>query len=262
MTSEQCELLLDYFNGQLTKEQREAFEAHLAECESCQEELLELQQLTEDLPYSSEPVEPPEGMKKRVLSNVIGANTDTDTNDNPEPDNITSLSNENRQPKKKRSGWYKPLVAAVLTISLVGNGAALVYLTNSNEEQGAEQEPEQTDTDFSLDAVQQTQDLQPSEGITAEANAMLIEQNDNMNLVVQASDLPQLEGEETYQVWMLEGENPYRAGTFVTDQDGFGAVSYLMDYEEDHNFDTIAITKEPDADSQEPQGDILLSSPL
>ncbi|ASN07123.1 anti-sigma factor [Virgibacillus necropolis] len=262
MMSKTCDLLLDYFNNQLTNEQREEFEAHLLACEECQEELEELQQLTEDLPYSSEAIDPPSGMKERVLSNIVNSTNTSETETEPEVEQMKSSKvtpiESKKEPKKKKTGWYKPLIAAVLTLSLVGNGAALIYLSDEPEATEPTNEPEET----SLDTIQKMLSLSPSEGINAEATAMMIEQNNKTNLVIQASDLPQLEGEETYQVWVLEDGKPYRAGTFVSNEEGNGAVSYIMNYEGEHQWDTVAITKEPNADSQTPQGDILLSSPI
>ncbi|WP_100012796.1 anti-sigma factor [Lentibacillus sediminis] len=270
------DLLLDYFNGQLSEEERKAFEEHLTECADCREELRELEELTEDLPFSSEPVAPPEGMKERVLSNITGTAGASDAKDNPEPsDNTITLGKESQQPepKRKKMSWYKPLMAAVLTLSLAGNGAALIYMSNNEttepappqetppEETPPEETPEETEQP-TLDIVQQIHELQPSEGVDAQATATMIEQSENTNLVVQASDLPPLEGEETYQVWVLEDGTPFRAGTFVTNEQGVGAVSYLMEYEGEHQFDTLAITREPNAHSEVPQGDILLSAPL
>ncbi|GAB4072697.1 hypothetical protein GCM10028778_04420 [Barrientosiimonas marina] len=256
MTANHCDRLLDYFNNQLTGEQKAAFEAHLLECDDCRKELVELEQLTEDLPYSSEPVDPPSGMKRRVLSNVIKQTAD----DGHEKDNIVPVSEGQNEPFKKRRGWYRPLIAAVLTLSLVGNGAAVIYLTN-NDEQATEQAPEPGE-DVSRDTLETVKTLQPSKGVKAQATAMMIGQNNQTSLVVQASGLEELEDEETYQVWVLKDKQPYRAGTFVPNEDGDGGVSYVMDYEGETNFDTIAITKEPDANSQTPQGDILLSSSL
>ncbi|WP_010529379.1 anti-sigma factor [Lentibacillus jeotgali] len=255
MTANHCDRLLDYFNDQLTDEQKAEFEAHLLECEDCRMELAELEQLTEVLPYSSEPVDPPSGMKERVLSNVIGEKAD----DVHEEENVVPVPESRNEPAKKRRGWYKPLMAAVLTLSLVGNGAAVIYITNNEQTTEPAPEPE---GGVSLDTLETMRTLQPSEGVNAQATAMMISQNDQTNLVVQANGLEELEGEETYQVWVLEGEQPYRAGTFVPNEDGDGGVSYVMDYEGEQNFDTIAITKEPDANSQTPQGDILLSSSL
>ncbi|WP_430788712.1 anti-sigma factor domain-containing protein [Virgibacillus flavescens] len=261
MMSNKCDLLLDYFNNQLTREEQEEFELHLLACEECQEELSELQQLTEDLPYSSEAIEPPSGMKDRVLSNVLNEATNSESvveTEEKEINNVTPINGWNEPKKQKKSGLVKPLIAAVLTISLVGNAAAFIYLSDEDDDSETTTEPE----DPSLDEIQKMVSLSPSEGISAEATAMMIEQNSKTNLVVQANDLPELEGNETYQVWVLEDGKPYRAGTFVSNENGNGAVSFIMNYEGKHQWDTIAITKEPDANSQTPQGDIVLSSPL
>ncbi|RIU89069.1 anti-sigma factor [Oceanobacillus picturae] len=263
--AKQCERLIDYFNNQLTEREREEFELHLMECASCQEELAELEELTMDLPLGVDIVEPPEGMKARVLSNVTNGNSDMeDAQSSDKTPKVTDIKDKKDiPPLKKKKSWYKPLIAATLTLSLVGNGMALIYL-NQEEPDSAEpsepSEPEQEEV--TLDTLSQKHTLQPSEGVSAQATALMIEQNNNINLVIQAEDLPPLSGEEAYQVWVLEDGKPYRAGTFVSSEDGSGAVSYVMDYGEEYNFDTIAITKEPNANSQQPQGDILLSSPL
>ncbi|WP_042220415.1 anti-sigma factor [Oceanobacillus manasiensis] len=261
--AKQCDRLIDYFNNQLTEREREAFEIHLGECASCQEELAELEELTMDLPFGVDAVEPPEDMKDRVLSNVKNVNQ---VKDNAQSSDTTTKvtdikDKKDMPPLKKKKSWYKPLIVATLTLSLVGNGVALIYLNQEEKpESTAPSEPEQEEV--SLDTLSQKHALQPSEGVSAQATALMIEQNNHVNLVVQAEDLPPLSGEEAYQVWVLEDGTPYRAGTFISSEDGTGAVSYVMDYDKEYNFDTIAITKEPNANSQQPQGDILLSSPL
>jgi hypothetical protein len=263
--AKQCERLIDYFNNQLTEKEREEFEIHLMECASCQEELAELEELTMDLPFGVDAVEPPEGMKDRVLSNITNGNS---VKDNAQSSNktpkVTDINDKKDMPPlKKKKSWYKPLIAATLTLSLVGNGMALIYLNQEEPDSAGPTEPtEPEQEEVSLDTLSQKHALQPSEGVSAQATALMIEQNNNINLVIQAEDLPPLSGEEAYQVWVLEDGKPYRAGTFVSSEDGSGAVSYVMDYGEEYNFDTIAITKEPNANSQQPQGDILLSSPL
>ncbi|KAF4324623.1 hypothetical protein G195_001951 [Phytophthora kernoviae 00238/432] len=56
----------------LEAEEVAAFEAHLAHCESCRQEVRELQEVTGFLPLAAEPVAPPPGMRARVLGNVLG----------------------------------------------------------------------------------------------------------------------------------------------------------------------------------------------
>ncbi|GGJ66267.1 anti-sigma factor [Virgibacillus salexigens] len=251
MMDKQCDLLLDYFNGHLTNQQKAAFESHLKDCPSCQEELKELEELTMDLPYASEPIAVPDGMKQRILSNV---KDDSQIENKATFDQTDSEPGPKRPIKPKRT-WFKPFMAAALTLSLVGNGAALYYINEQKDDAD-------TGESFSVDSMKEAYTLQASEDIEAAATAMMIEQNRETNLIIQANNLPELKGDEKYQVWVLEEGKPFRAGTFVTNQDGKGGVSYTLHDMKERNYDTIAITKEPNANSQQPQGDILLSSPL
>lgn len=63
--------LIDYFNGSLSDDGKRRFKRDLESMHSVQEELKELETLTAYLPYLSEPVSPIEGMKERILVNVI-----------------------------------------------------------------------------------------------------------------------------------------------------------------------------------------------
>ncbi|RCW76881.1 anti-sigma factor [Saliterribacillus persicus] len=261
MRQEACNLLIDYFNNQLSKEDKEIFEQHLESCESCQEELKELEEFTEDLPYMSESITPPEDMKARVLTNIFASEKEEDAtvdqNKKAEPEqgsNVSSFPLEKR--KSKNKNWLTPLLAAGLLVSVLGNG---ILVMNQSEDTAESPEIEQEE---SLDRTQLSAQLAPSEGIEASATATMVEKQNSLNLMIQANNLSALEGDQTYQVWVLEGEKPYRAGTFVPNEEGFGAVSFEMDQLGDHDWDVIAITKEPNATSETPQGDIILSTEL
>ncbi|WP_270179162.1 anti-sigma factor domain-containing protein [Alkalihalobacillus sp. CinArs1] len=241
-----CDQLLDYFNGTLTDEEKKTFEAHLESCSDCREELQELEDLTSDLPYLSTPEEPPSGMKERVLQNVFeSASDDVEEVDTEETrSNVTHMNETKRSPK-----WLAPALAAALFLSLAGN--AYTYITD----EGATSE---TEVSSLLKAVQ----LEPSGASTSKGAAALVSDNGKTNLVVQADDLEGVEEDQVYQVWLLEGEKPYRAGSFVPGENGKGAVSFEINYEGDHDWTTVAITLEPNAKSKTPKGEIVMSSDL
>lgn len=205
MNNNSCDILLDYFNDQLSEEHRKEFETHLLYCEECQDELAELEQLVEDLPYAAEPVNPPEGMKGRILSTVKDENKNITplAHKQTEAEGKSSYAKETEN-KTKNKSWMKPLIAAALTLSLAGNGAALLYINNQDNE--VAEEPPAKPINESLDAIKQSLTLSPSSGVNAEASALMIEQNEKMNLVIEANNLPPLEGEETYQVWVLKDD--------------------------------------------------------
>lgn len=72
MTAQPCDNLLDYYNGHLSQLEKAQFEKHLSTCTSCKEELFELRQLAEYLPYASDTVQPPEDLEDRVMASILG----------------------------------------------------------------------------------------------------------------------------------------------------------------------------------------------
>lgn len=245
-----CDQLLDYFNGTLTDDEKKEFEAHLESCSDCREELQELEELTSDLPYLSTPEEPPSEMRERVLTNVFDSESDEDSNElesKHDNNNVTDIGSIKTSKSRK---WLAPALAAALFLSLAGN--AYTYLS----EEGTSTETE--DISSLLKAVQ----LEPSANFSSQGAAALVSDNGKMNLVVQANDLEDVQEGQVYQVWLLEGDKPYRAGSFVPGENGKGAVSYEINYEGDHDWDAVAITLEPDAKSKTPQGEVIMSSGL
>lgn len=243
MNNNPCEWLLDYFNGQLDEVPRRKFENHLAQCQNCREELDELTMLTKDLAFIAEPVDPPSEMKQRILGNVF------------------ETEKEEQQPalqqtaeKRRGNGWIKPLLAAVLFASLLGNANTLLSKDEADNNAGEKRE--------TIDRLQTSVALKPGEGAAFNGRATMVEKNDKTEMIIQAENLEPPEGSQVYQVWLLEKGKPYRAGTFVPNDDGLGAVTYHLDQAGEHEWDTVAITLEPSDDSKIPKGDIILSSEL
>lgn len=263
---DQCEQLIDYFNGQLNAEEEKAFEKHLEECSDCKEELEELREATADLPFSVEPVEPPSEMKERVLAGVFASTEEPEETTAEDTQTVTPAANptnlnERKQEKEQASRntqkqrrtvkpWMVTTLAAALLLSLIGN----VYTFMSDPDQPAAIPDTET-----IDEVLTT--VQMSGEQSGNATAAILKQKDDLTLLVNADQLEGLEGDEVYQVWLLEGETPYRAGSFVTNEKGEGAVAFsLQKLQNKNNWDAIAISKEPNANSETPQGNIVLSS--
>ncbi|TCI48549.1 MULTISPECIES: anti-sigma factor [unclassified Exiguobacterium] len=234
-----CDQLIDYFNQHLTEDERIRFEAHLATCQTCQEELEQLEALVGGVAFLSEPTEPPSGMKARILDNVFAEDTTEPKLVKAEPAPVTPFT-ETR--KKQKSSWGALALAAALVLSLVGNG----YLLMNQDEPTA---------------ITLT-DTVPLEG-ESEGVAYLAEQDGDRQLIVQTNGLAPLEANEVYQVWLLKDGSPIPTGAFVTDDKGNGTVIYTLDSTESAtDWDTVAVTKEPERGNQTPEGDIVLSASL
>ncbi|MCA1055969.1 anti-sigma factor [Rossellomorea aquimaris] len=236
MNQQPCEHILDYFNHHLNDDEKTAFEKHLTTCPECREALTELMELSEYLPYAAEPITPPAGMEDRVFSRIEQSGN-----------SVSPLGKE-----KRGRRWLFPSVAAALAISLLGN--AYLFTQVQQEEEIVEQ--------ATIDQVTQFVELAAVNG-NATGTASIIKQGEQSSLVVQASRLQDLSQEEVYQVWLIKDEKPERAGTFVPSPDGKGSVVFKLNDEfTKQDWDTVAITLEPDASSQLPQGDIILASEI
>jgi anti-sigma factor RsiW len=130
MDRQMCNQLVDYFNEQLNEVEKKAFEKHLETCEECTTELAEWQALTDDLPYVSASINPPEGMKARILKTVFEEELEKETT--PVKPIVTS---EKVIPiKKNRSFTWLPAIAAALMLSVGANIFLASIVKNQQDE--------------------------------------------------------------------------------------------------------------------------------
>ena len=239
MTNIDCDYLVDYLNGTLTDEQTKQFEQHLQTCTECQEII----EATGELPYLADPVEPPADMKARILANVFEDNIETES----QPATLKpAMSPIPIQQKKRQQSVWKPMLAAALLLSLLGNAYAFFQLS---------------DQDGKLETAIQSIELQANETFTGTATAAMIEEQGSVNLVVQADQLTNLEASQVYQVWLIKDGKAIPAGAFSPNPTGEGASYYQID-DASQEWDTIAITLEPNAGNESPKGEIVLSSEI
>ncbi|WP_223638593.1 anti-sigma factor domain-containing protein [Planococcus sp. 4-30] len=237
MTNMDCDRLVDYLNGTLSADEIQQYEHHLKTCTECQE----IVEATGELPYLADPVEPPAGMKARILSNVFEEEREQD--EPPVALKPEMAAIPMHKPKRK-PGLWKPLLAAVLLASLLGNAYAFFQLSDQ------EDAPE-----TAIESIE----LEPNEAFEGTATAAMIEEEGSLNLVVQADRLAELEDSQVYQVWLIKDDKPIPAGAFSPNPNGEGASYYQLD-ESSADWDTIAITLEPQAGNELPEGEVILSA--
>ena len=237
MTNIDCDRLVDYLNGTLSAEEIQQFEQHLKTCTECQEII----EATGELPYLADPVEPPSGMKARILSNVFEEEPEQD--EPPAALKPEMAAIPMHKPKREPRMW-RPLLAAVLFASLLGNAYAFLQLSDRNDA------PE-----TAIESIE----LEPNEAFAGTATAAMIEEEGSLNLVVQADQLAELEANQVYQVWLIKDDKPVPAGAFSPNPNGEGASYYQLD-ENSAEWDTIAITLEPQAGNELPEGEVVMSA--
>ena len=269
-----CELAELYVLGALTAEEMEQFAAHAAGCSECEKLVGEYRQVLDHLPLASEPVEPPSGMKERILSRVLESGNGSASGAQPD----TTI---NVQPAAESSAEHEPVKAPVIEgmplvripeprktpvwgyISLGLAVAVLLLIVYTGQLRG---DVDQLQQQIALSTgplqglkVNESVALSPAgDDITAKGVASIIADTTGTHLVVQAEDLPELTGTEVYQVWLIKGDAPQNAGTFIS-RDGNGALYYSFDPKA---YDTVAITLEPDDGGETPRGKVILAAPI
>lgn len=246
MDRQMCNQLVDYFNEQLSEVEKHAFEKHLETCEECTIELAEWQALTDDLPYVSASINPPEGMKARILKTVFEEELEKETT--PVTPIVTS---EKVIPiKKNRSFTWLPAIAAALMLSVGANIFLASIVKNQQDDIVAQSE--------AVDQLLAFVNLSPVEG-EATGTASIVKHGDETRVVVQASSLPALSNDEVYQVWLIDEDGPIRAGTFKSDSQD-GAVVFTLPEGLNKDWSQVAVSHEPNADSESPLGNVLMAS--
>jgi hypothetical protein len=97
-----------------------------------------------------------------------------------------------------------------------------------------------------------------AENFISKGLASIVIDNKGTHLIVQAEDLPEVKQQEAFQVWLIKDNQPVNAGTF-SPHDGKGVIYFTF---EPKDYDTVAITLEPDANGVKPRGTIVLAGGL
>ncbi len=198
------------------------FEAHLAECRRCQEEVRELSAGVDRL--SSAVAEPaPPGLKDSVMAVVLADRSPT----------VTPL-------RRRRWASAIALVAAVVAVvTAVG-----IFRTTPQER---------------LDDLLAAPDART---LAAEDGAAAVEVvfSPERGVAALISDsLPALDPDQTYEMWLIGAKGPVPAGLFVPDEDG--RVIAFLDAAPAPG-EVVGLTVEPAGGSPAPTGEILAAIPI
>ncbi|MEK4061489.1 MULTISPECIES: anti-sigma factor [Paenibacillus] len=261
-TNDRCELVELYVLEALPEDEMQKFEAHLMECADCSKRVKEYRSVMDLLPLASEPVQPPSGMKSRIMSRVLVADAPAQVKRSIEEEPVQALPVEREvktvppaAPAKKIPFWrYVSLgLAAAVLIMMIYAGQLRQDVDQLQQQLSGGTKPAQ---ELKVD---ESVALSPAaKDIVASGLATIVVDSSGTHLVVQAENLPELTGTEVYQVWLIKGDTPQNAGTFVSSE-GSGALYYSFKPQE---YDTVAITLEPDAGGETPRGQMVLTSPI
>src|SRR6185369_14134879 len=97
--------------------------------------------------------------------------------------------------------------------------------------------------------------------VQPDAHGQLIADPKEQSAVLIVAGLPKLEANQTYQVWLINGNKPVSAGLLTVDENGQGVVIVTSD-ESISSFKTLAISVEPQGGSPQPTGEIVVANDL
>ena len=222
----------------LEGEERLTVRAHLEVCLRCRETLIAYQEVTGNLALSLEPVAPPAALKERLLA----ALTETE-----QPALLSA------QPRR-RFGWQKVagLVAVAALLALGGITYTLVRHLNTTSSEVARQRA----LIAALANPHATSVALVSTSGGAAASGRVVATGHGQAVLV-ADGLPN-PGNRIYQAWLITGTHVSPLVAFRPD--GAGDVVAPFSVGPGGNPASIAVTLEPRAGDQTPQGPKVLQS--
>jgi anti-sigma-K factor RskA len=176
------QLTAGYALDALDPDERRAFEAHLAGCAECQEELASFWQATGSLARAAEGPAPPPALRGRLLERARA-----------EPPNVVPL-----RPRR----WAVPVATAAAAVAaVIAIGLGLWGLSVSR------------DLDRTRDVARVLSDPGARTiGLSGEKGRLVVGSGGDAVLVT--SDLPAAPDGRTYQIWVIEDGKPASAGLF------------------------------------------------
>jgi anti-sigma factor RsiW len=226
-----------YLLGALPDDEVEAFEAHLAECPLCREEIDALAPAARALPSAADPVAPPPALKARIMAEVE-REASLLAAAGPEADRPAPERRRRRFGLALLPRWAPVAIAAILLLG-VGIGVGVSRLGETGEH------------------TVQVQVLDKARAPDAAGEVEIA--SDGATLV--ASGLPAPPSGRVYQIWLKRpGQAPEpTSALFTPRRDGTATATVPGDLE---GAGQMLVTDEPQGGSRQPTSDPLLSAAL
>jgi anti-sigma-K factor RskA len=216
--------------------EREAFERHLSECESCAQEVRELRETATRLALAATE-DPPPALRARVLDQIKAVRQ------LPPETTVVPLRRRDRGGLALR---LTGVAAAVLLVAAVALGV-LVVRQNDQLDRVQAQAAEMTE-------ILRAGDVQLLSEDKGDSGLMVIAMSRAQNRMVVLTDrLPNPPSGHDFQVWTGHGDEMISAG-FLNPENG----EALLEISDFGNADAIGVTVEPDGGSTAPTTDPVM----
>ena len=243
------DLLGAFALGAVDTEEAATVRAHLATCAECQAEIAELWLAVDSLPDMIEPMEPPPALRDRIATAIAAAAASPlpapSASPAPEPMPAIAPAPPATEPIRKPASFWSRATpwAAAAAILLLLSAGLLVWNLRLREQ-------------IATAPVAETIALAPTD-VAPEARGEVTYLPQDDLFMLEVRDLPPLEPDQVYEVWLIGADGPEPAGIFdqPTDQHAIVADRDL--------YDTLAITAEPGPlGTEAPTGEIVATASL
>jgi anti-sigma-K factor RskA len=232
MSSDLHELVAPYALDALDAGERERFERHLAECESCSAQLADLQEAAGALAFAAEGPEPPPSLRKRILESA----------------RAEKAGKVVHFPRRKWALSAAAAIAAAAACAAIGLGIWANSLSRSLDRERSAKAGYERAVEL-LGGGAQLKRLADAEG------GLLVTPGGGDAALVVCGLSPAPAG-KTYEAWVVEGQTPRPAGLF---HGGSGCPPVLLDRPVPPGA-IVAVTLERKGGVQKPTGAILVHS--
>ena len=239
---EYSDLLSAYALGTLDEDETTQLETHLATCASCQSSLRAYQEVVGYLPLAVADAEPSPALKGRLLASVKTM------------DGETTVSLSTPSPRLNLRSWLRHLYRQPVTRRAILVIMALLIVVNVLLWQQVSQlrAPEQSTGMVAL-AMTSTNEAE-------DASGFFLVSEDGLSGAIVADELPQLDADLHYQLWLFRGQDVIdKGGSFTVDELGYGG-KWVSAPESLHTYTHFSVTIEPvDSDADQPTGVTVLT---
>jgi anti-sigma factor RsiW len=236
------ELLPAYALGAADADEVEQVEAHLPECLACQAELGAIQEITDDLPLAIAEVEPRAALQQQLMSRIEPSQTT--------PGPLLQISRWQQMTavfrQHKTMAFSQLALLALAAVLLVSN----ILLWQQVNELESDPEPDR------MQAIQLT-----STGIIPNADGFLTISADGLSGAIILDQVPQLEEEQQYQLWLVKDGERTSAALLSVDELGYGG-NRVRAPQSLFNYAWAEITIEQAEGSSQPTSDVILKTAL
>ncbi len=246
------DLLGAFALGAVDAEEAATVRAHLATCAECQTEMAELWLAVDSLPGMIEPMEPAPALRDRIAA-AIRTEVASPTPAAPTPSAaaapkpVATIAPAPPVPepiRKPASFWSRatPWAAAAAILLLLSAGL-LVWNLRLREQ-------------IASAPVAETIALAPTD-VAPEARGEVTYLPQEDLFILDVRNLPPLEPDQVYEVWLIGADGPEPAGIFDQPTDQHAIVA------DRDRYDTLAITAEPGPlGTEAPTGEIVATATL